>query len=257
MKDIAIGIIGGTGGMGKWFADFLQKEGYPVLVSGRKTRMDIPTMVEKCQVVIVSVPISATREVIEQVGPLMKKESLLMDLTSLKVEPVKSMLRSSVSEVIGLHPLFGSSADSMAGHKIALCPVRAQKWLDWLKDIFIRNGADIIETTPERHDELMGLVQVLNHLNSIAMGMILRESGLDLRELKRFATPMFNTKLAIIEKVFTNNPRLYAELITLNPNIHKIIDRYGKTLSDLKASIDKENTETLMELIKERSIWES
>jgi prephenate dehydrogenase len=68
---------------------------------------------------------------------------------------------------------------------------------------------------------------------------------------------MFNTKLAIIEKVFTNNPRLYAELITLNPNIHKIIDCYGKTLSDLKASIDKENTETLMELIKERSIWES
>lgn len=29
-----IGIIGGTGGMGRWFADFFEKEGHPVLVSG-------------------------------------------------------------------------------------------------------------------------------------------------------------------------------------------------------------------------------
>jgi prephenate dehydrogenase len=257
MKDIEIGIIGGTGGMGKWFTDFLEREGYPVLPLGRKTRVDIPTMVEKCQVVIVSVPISATCGVIERLGPLMKKESLLMDLTSLKVEPVKSMLKSSVSEVIGLHPLFGPSAGSIAGHKIVLCPVRAKKWLGWLKDILIRNGADIIETTPERHDELMGFVQVLNHLNSIAMGMILTKSGVDLVELKRFATPMFDAKLAIIEKVFSNNPRLYAEVITLNPNIHKVIELYGQTLSALKNSIDKGNTEPFMELMNKRNIWES
>ena len=119
------------------------------------------------------------------------------------------------------------------------------------------NGADIIVTTPERHDELMTLVQALNHLNSITMGMILRESGVDLTELKRFATPMFHTKLDTIEKIFTNNSRLYAEIITLNPNIHKILDLYEKTLSRLKSLIDKRNKETLMELIKERSIWES
>ncbi|MFQ5840792.1 MAG: prephenate dehydrogenase/arogenate dehydrogenase family protein [Thermodesulfobacteriota bacterium] len=257
MKNIEIGIIGGTGGMGKWFADFFKEEGYPVFVAGRKTGMDIPTMVKRCPVVIVSVPISSTCEVIERVGPYMKKESLLTDLTSLKGEPVRSMLKSSVSEIIGLHPLFGPAADSIAGHKIAICPVRAEKWLDWLKDILTKNGADMIETTPERHDELMALVQVLNHLNSMTMGIILGESGVDLAELKRFATPLFNTKLGIIEKVFTNNPRLYAEIVTLNPNIHKILDRYGKTLSHLKSLINRRKTETLTKLIQERSIWES
>jgi prephenate dehydrogenase len=257
MKDIAIGIIGGTGGIGRWFAGFLEKEGYTVLVSGRKTGLDIPTMGRKCQVVIVSVPIGITPEVIGRVGPHMKKESLLMDLTSLKGEPVKCMLKSSVSEVIGVHPLFGTAADSIAGHKIVLCPARTRKWLNWLKGILTKNGADIIETTPERHDELMALVQVLNHLNSITMGMILRDSGVDLVELKRFATPMFHTKLDTIKKVFTNNPRLYAEIITLNPNIHKILDLYGKTLSNLKGLISKKKAETLVKLIQERSIWQS
>lgn len=257
VRDIEIGIIGGTGGMGGWFAGFFKKEGYPVLVSGRKMGMDIPTMVEKCPVVIVSVPISSTCEVIERVGPHMKKESLLMDLTSLKGEPVKSMLKSSISEVIGLHPLFGPAVDSITGYTVVLCPARTEKWLDWVKDIFTKNGANIIETTPERHDELMALVQGLNHLNSITMGMVLRESKVDLTDLKRFATPMFATKLAIIEKVFTNNPRLYGEIITLNPNIHKILDLYEKTLSDLKGLINKGDKETLIELMNESSIWES
>lgn len=256
MKDIAIGIIGGTGGIGRWFADFFTVEGYPVLSLGRRTGVDIPRMVEKCQVVIVSVPISDTCEVIERVGPHVKKESLLMDLTSLKVEPIKSMLRCSVAEIIGLHPLFGPGVDSMDGQKIALCPVRTERWLSWLKDILVRNGADIIETNAERHDELMALVQVLNHLNSITMGIVLGESGVELAELRRFATPMFSTKLAMMEKIFTNNPRLYAEIITLNPNIREILNLYGESLSHVKSLIKGGKAEALVELIQEKSIWE-
>jgi hypothetical protein len=34
---------------------------------------------------------------------------------------------------------------------------------------------------------------------------------------------MFAAKLLIIKEIFTNNPRLYAEIINLNPHTHKII----------------------------------
>lgn len=257
MKDIAIGIIGGTGGMGGWFARFFQEQGYPVLVSGRERGVDIPTMAEACQVVIVSVPISITCEVIEHVGPHMKEETLLMDLTSLKAEPVKSMLRFSPSEVIGLHPLFGPAVNSITGHKIAICPVRTKKWLVWLKDLLIKHGATIIETTPERHDKLMAFVQALNHLNTITMGIMVKESGVDFIELQRFATPMLTTKLGFIEEVCVNNPRLYAEIIALNPNMDRILDLYEKTVSYLKDIIKTKDTVTLMETIKGGGLRES
>ena len=55
MKELEIGIIGGTGGIGRWFVDFFEKEGYTVHVSGRRTGMDMDEMAQKCQVVIVSV----------------------------------------------------------------------------------------------------------------------------------------------------------------------------------------------------------
>jgi prephenate dehydrogenase len=253
-QDIQIGIIGGTGGMGKIFAELFRQEGYGVHVSGRTRGPDMPTMADTCKVVIVSVPIGITVEIIEQIGPLMKKDALLMDLTSLKTEPVQAMLRSAPAEVIGLHPLFGPGVDSISGHTICICPARGEGWIGWVKDIFTKHGAILIETTPEHHDEMMALVQALNHLNSITLGMALSEWGVDLAELRRFATPIFHTKLDIIKEIFTNNPRLYAEIITLSPHIQKILDLYGKTLADLKSVIDTKDAEGLTRLIQERDI---
>ncbi len=255
-QNIQIGIIGGTGGMGRIFADLFRNEGYGVQVSGRTRGPDIPTMAAQCQVIIVSVPIGITVEIIEQVGPLMKKDALLMDLTSLKTEPVKAMLRSSPAEVIGLHPLFGPGVESISGHTICLCPARGERWLAWAKDILKKHGALLIETTPEHHDEMMALVQVLNHLNSITMGMALREWGVDLAELQKYATPIFNTKLAIIKEIFTNNPRLYAEIIAMSPHISRVMELYRKILSDLEPLTKGGDVEALTALLEEGSPWQ-
>jgi prephenate dehydrogenase len=257
MKDIQIGIIGGTGGMGGIFADLFRREGYTVHVSGRAEGLDIPMMAETCQVVIVSVPIDVTVEIIGKIGPLMSKDALLMDLTSLKTEPVKAMLQCSRAEIIGLHPLFGPSVNSIDGYTIVLCPARTQSWLHWLRDILKKHGAAIIETTPERHDALMALVQAFNHLNSITMGMVLKEWGADLTELQRFATPMFTTKLDIIREIFTNNPKLYADIITLNPHSKEILDLYVRTLSQVAKTIKARDPGALAELMETKSIWGS
>jgi prephenate dehydrogenase len=255
VQDIQIGIIGGTGGMGQIFARLFRQEGYTVHVSGRRQGPDIPTMAEQCQVVIVSVPVEVTMEVIEQVGPRMKKEALLMDLTSLKAAPVQAMLRSSSAEVIGLHPLFGPGVDAIAGHTIVICPARAGVWLDWVQGIFTRQGATLIEQTPEQHDQLMAAVQALNHLNSIAMGMVLKQWGTTLSELEKFTTPMFATKIAIIKEIFTHNPGLYAEIITRNPAIDSIVALYQQTLSDLATVIQERDAGSFTQLMEQRSLW--
>jgi len=184
-----VGIIGGTGGIGRWFARFFSEEGYPVLVSGRREGPDLPDLAGKCPVVIVSVPIGVTCEVIRKVGPLMKADSLLMDLTSLKEEPVRAMMEASVSEVLGLHPLFGPGEPSMAGQNIVLCPGRGDRWLSWARELFKKKGACLVEATPERHDEIMAFVQAGNHLHTILLGLVLQEAGLEPAILERFSTP--------------------------------------------------------------------
>jgi len=249
MKDIVVGIIGGTGGMGRWFADLLKKEGLTVHVSGRKTKLSSNELAKICNVVVVSVPISATAEMIKRVGPLVPEGSLLMDLTSLKKEPVELMMANSRAEVIGCHPLFGPDVDDAAGENVIMCPARGQKWLGWLRNILEKNGLVITEETPEEHDKIMAIVQVLNHLNTISLGLTLSGTGVSLEKISRYTTPIFQTKLGIIKKVFTESPGLYADIIANNPDTNKILNLYEKSLADIRKLLKHAETNQLKDTL--------
>ena len=251
MKTINVGIIGGTKGMGQWFAGLLQKENCTVHICGRKTALRINEMAKICNVVVVAVPISATADIIKQVGPLLAKDTLLMDLTSLKKEPVKLMLANSPAEVIGCHPLFGPDLTDVSGQNIVLYPARGNEWFPWIKNICEKNKLVVLETAPDEHDKMMAIVQALNHLNTIILGMALAETDIPLTEITKFSTPIFKTKLEIIKKVFTETPELYADIITENPQTGKMLDICEKTLTDIRQTIESGGGAKLKEAIEE------
>jgi len=194
-----------------------------------------------CNVIVVAVPITVTADIIRQVGPLLTKDALLMDLTSLKKEPVKLMLASSKAEVIGCHPLFGPQLKDLSGQNVVLCPARGKKWLGWLKGLLKKNKLDVWESTPDKHDKMMAIVQVLNHFNTISMGMVLSDTNIPLDEIDKYSTPFFRTKLDIIKKLFTEGPELYVDLITENPETNRMLDIYEKTVKNIRAKIKSGN----------------
>ena len=250
MKDFQIGIIGGTGGIGRWFASFFRREGYPVQVAGRSEGMTSPELAKNCRVVIVAVPIAATLDVIRRVGPHLPPDALLMDFTSLKEEPVREMLKATTAEVVGCHPLFGPDCPSLDGQNIVLCPGRGERWLRWMEELFKKGGARVTLSTPAEHDRMMAFVQGLTHLDTILLGLTLRDSGMKASALDAFSTPIFRTKQAIVEKVFDASPHLYAGLLAGNPAMEKILDRYEKNLSLLKELILNRDAEGLTTLLK-------
>ena len=112
-----VGIIGGTGRMGSWFADLLEQSGATVYRIGRTTDLTPSEAAAKCDVVVISVPIAQTVKIIREIGPLVSKHALLMDLTSIKKEPVQAMLEHSNAQVVGAHPLFGPDSTINNGQK--------------------------------------------------------------------------------------------------------------------------------------------
>jgi len=250
MNKFAIGIIGGTGGIGRWFAPFFRGEGYPVHVAGRHEGMSLPELAARCRIVIVSVPIAATADVIRQAGPLLPEDSLLMDFTSLKEEPVREMLGATGAEVVGCHPLFGPDCPSLDGQNIILCPGRGKRWLAWLEGFFTERGARVTLTSPREHDRMMSLVQGLTHLETLLMGLTLKDSGAGPAALDAFSTPVFRTKRAIVEKV-SANPALYAGILAGNPEMPAILEMYEKNLYRLKEMFLNRDAEGLATLLKE------
>jgi len=252
MTKPAIGIIGGGGGMGQWFARFFTGQGHPVRISERDAGVPLPELAASCPVVVVAVPMAATVEVIRRVGPLLGPEALLADLTSLKEEPVREMLAATTAEVVGCHPLFGPDCPSLDGQNIILCPGRGERWLKRMEGIFAKGGARVTITTPEEHDRMMALTQGLTHLDTILMGLTLRDSGVEPSRLDPFSTPVFRTKQAIAGKVFGLRSEMYAGILAGNPEMLRIIERYEKNLSRLKELLRNGDAAGLAALLKNR-----
>jgi len=250
MINFEIGIIGGTGGIGRWFADFFRTNGYTVHVTGRNKGMSPSELARSCRVVFVSVPIGSTIEVIGQIGPLMDKGALLADFTSLKAGPVRAMLESSACEVAGTHPLFGPDIASLAGQNIILCRARGERWIGWLRDVFEKGGAAVTEADPEEHDRKMAAVQVLPHLGTIAMGAVLRGLGETPAGLEKFATPVFRERLRMIGKVF-GHPGLYAGIIRENPGSRQVISLCRETLARIEELLNADGTDDFLKELNE------
>ena len=221
-----VGIIGGTGRMGSWFSDFFESQGFNVSSAGRKTEMTPSTLARECDVVIVSVPIADTVEVIRELGSLVREDGLIMDLTSIKKEPLEAMLRYSRAEVLGAHPLFGPEEEGSEGQRVVVCPGRGERWLEWLIGVFEKAGVKIVKMSPEKHDRLMGLIQGANHFSNLALALCAERSGFCIEELKDCSTRSFSQRIDRIKSMLKQPPELFESLIMDNPEAGKFIEQY-------------------------------
>ncbi len=208
-----VGIVGGTRGMGAWFGDLLERNGLTVYRVGRKTALTPEEMASQCDVVVISVPIAATDRVIEEVGPLVPVHGLMMDLTSVKKEPVKAMLEHSRAHVAGVHPLFGPEADCTCTRRIAVCPGRGEAWQSWLIRLFETAGLTVTVLSPERHDRMMGLVQGVNHFSTLALALCIGRSGFVLEDIAACSTQTFRHRLDRISAILNQQPELFWSLM--------------------------------------------
>jgi prephenate dehydrogenase len=235
------GIIGGTGRMGGLFSGVFRRAGYEVLVSGRKTTVTNRDVAMRSDIVVVSVPIRETGEVIREIAPLLTPDQVICDLTSLKVFPVEEMLKSGAN-VIGLHPMFGPSVPSLNKQTIIVTPARCTKEaLDNLTAVFTREGALITITTPEAHDRMMAIVQGLTHFVTIAMAETMRRTEIRPEDTVPFMSPVYQIETGLVGRLLSQDARLYADILCLNPYVPAVIDTCREAMKETGSAVRSGN----------------
>ncbi len=240
-----IAIVGGTGGMGRFFHRIFTEVGHEVLITSEATELTPVQAAQRADLVIISVPIGVTLEVIQEVSPVMKPGSCLMDLTSLKGEPMKAMLEHTRPEVevVGTHPMFGPTVESLLRQVVVLCPGRGTSWLAWLRQFIESQGGLVKVTTPAYHDKMMSVIQVLRHFSTIVLGKCLETLEVDLEESLEFTSPIYRLELAMIGRLFAQSPGLYADIEMQNPLSPRVVAAYlhaASTLGGVVVSRDRE-----------------
>jgi len=248
-----VGIIGGTGRMGSWFADLLERSGETVYRIGRSTELTPSEAAKNCDVVVISVPIAETVNIIREIGPLVPKHALLMDLTSIKKEPVKAMLEHSDSQVVGLHPLFGPDNLITKGRKAVVCHGRGKQGIDWLTHTLEQFGIELIYMDPLSHDRLMGIIQGVNHLSTLALGLSLSRSEFLCNEIVRSSTQTFAQRIDRIRAVLEQPPELFESILMDNSEAEEFIGTYKdavRELSEITTNRDREKFRDIFKSLK-------
>ncbi len=236
-----VSIIGGRGKMGSMFADAFKQMDYTVLVSNQKNTNNIE-LAQQGDVVIVSVPLQKTEEVVREIGPYLRKEALLTDFTSVKMKPVAAMLQYSQAEVIGGHPLFGPEVDMLEGQNMILCPARGKENLSWYKSALESLGLKVTFMNPEEHDRSMAVMQCLTHFSNLAFAYALTK--MDQEHIQQdVTTPAYLLRLYASARMLSQDPSLYTAILSENPFTEDAVRTYGEAVKEVSALVRGEKAE--------------
>jgi chorismate mutase/prephenate dehydrogenase len=228
-----VAVIGGHGGMGAIMVRMFGDLGHQVIVSDVGTPLTAEDAASVADVVVVSVPIDATEEVIRAVGPRLREDALLMDVTSIKEAPVAAMLASTRASVVGTHPMFGPNVHSLQGQRVVVCRARGDTWADWVAHMLQARGLTVQETTPDQHDRVMAVVQVLTHFQTQVLGLTLARLGTSLEETLRFTSPAYLMELYVTARHFDQSADLYGPIEMRNPATGRVTSAFGAATAEV------------------------
>lgn len=248
-------VVGGQGKLGQLFSQMLVLSGYEVKSIDKKDWQDAAAIFDGAGLVIVTVPINVTCEVIRDKLTQLPENCILADLTSIKEAPLTAMLAAHKGPVVGLHPMFGPDVGSLAKQVVVVCHGRHQEAYKWLLQQIEIWGARIVEAEAERHDKAMQLVQAMRHFSTFVYGVNLCKEEADIGNLLQFSSPIYRLELAMVGRLFAQDPELYADIIFAQPGSQHAISDYLDNYRDALTMLQTGNRQAFVEQFQRVAKW--
>jgi prephenate dehydrogenase/chorismate mutase len=243
-RRLSIGVIGSSGAMGSFFAAYFLAQGHRVTgfdikprgrTRGMGTANSSLAAVRGADIVLVAVPIRETLAVVRQIAPVLRRNSVLVEITSVK-RGIRSVAMRFLSRrgvrLLSLHPLFGPSSHP-GGFKV--CVVGTRRDAATARGIF--PDADLIQLSSREHDRLMAYSLSLVHLLNMAFFSTLTK-GIGVKGFERASTPTGSVQLALARAVLSQDPSLYSYTETANPNAAGMLSSLIDELNSLRKMVE-------------------
>ncbi|WP_342804654.1 bifunctional chorismate mutase/prephenate dehydrogenase [Alteromonas sp. M12] len=225
-------VVGGAGALGRIFVDMFTRSGYAVTVLEQSDWPNAADILANSELVLVAVPIKITESIIQKLGPLLPENCILADVTSTKLNPLKAMMDCHKGPVVGLHPMFGPDVQSLVKQVVVVCDGRQPETYQWLVEQIKIWGAIVHESTAKEHDDAMAFIQVMRHFSSFVYGAHLAGEDPDLNQLVAFSSPIYRLELAMVGRLFAQDPELYADIIFTNAESIGLLKRFRDRFDD-------------------------
>ncbi|WP_029653759.1 bifunctional prephenate dehydrogenase/3-phosphoshikimate 1-carboxyvinyltransferase [Marinobacter daepoensis] len=254
---IGLGLIGGS------LASAIRKQGLAEVVVGFDARRDelslgvelgvidlaadsVEGAVAGCDLVVLAVPVRATRQVLSDIKPVLEEGVILSDVGSTKssfVADIEAVFGELPSWVIPGHPIAGSEksgiraaqAELFANHKVILTPANNanQGGVARLKTLWEGTGATVLTMSAAYHDEVLAATSHLPHL--IAFSLVDTLAGEDENmDIFRYAAGGFRD----FTRIAASDPVMWHDIFLSNREaVLRGIDHFTEDLGRLRCAI--------------------
>ncbi|KYC37954.1 chorismate mutase [Scytonema hofmannii PCC 7110] len=246
MKSQRVTVIGGGGKMGRFFTQWLTALGHHISILEQNDWERAEHLLADADLVLICVPIECSLEVIRKVTQYLSPTTALADITSIKAPAVRAMLKHHTGPVMGLHPMFGPSIQSLVSQIVVVCPGRGDESFQWLLNLIEGEGGKVMFSTPEEHDQMMVVIQAIRHFATLSFGIFLSEEKIDIRRSLDFSSPVYRQQIDIVNRLLTQSASLVVDIMLATQERREAIVRLANTYSRLAQLVMQGDREALL-----------
>lgn len=238
----------GYGRFGKLWSEILADDFHVKVFSRRglkreEVREDIEITTEEdifnCDAMFFCVSISSFEDLLIQSKKYFKKDIVYFDTCSVKVLPVKWMLKHipELSSIITTHPMFGPDSYRSTDEKspMMMSNVRSDdKVFNYWKEYFSSKHIRVEIMTPDEHDEMTAYSQGITHYIGRVIDDLKLKSG-------RIDTLGYSKLLEIVQQTCNDNWQLFLDLQKYNPYTSKMRDKLQESLTKISNIFNNKN----------------
>ena len=242
--------------MGKWFSKYFLEKGFEVIGYDSEKQI-LNKSVTKAQslvgailsadYVILCIPVKRTPETIRLIAKEMRRDSYLIDISSLKLKTAAALSKipDKVNPVC-IHPMFGPGTKKLKGQNIISIPIRdAKKELAVAKSLF--GEANFVQIDATEHDKKIAIILGMTHLVNLALANILaKEENFGLVE--KMAGTTFKAQRILTAGIMTESPELIETIIS-NPEIRKYAEEIWKDIGRMLILVQENRTEEILKYV--------
>jgi prephenate dehydrogenase len=259
---LKVAVIGSSGGMGGFFAEYFLRQGHEVtgfdIKGARASDAEFRTVsscrdaVDGADVVLVATPIDSTVDTVREVAPNLRRGAYVLEIASVKgriLRQLKPILAKSGATLLSLHPLFGPSLPSSAKMKICVIGTGGRS-MGVATRLF--PDANLIPIAEKEHDKAMGVILSLTHLLNIAYAATVA-AHIDPKRFRRLESPTSALQLSLAEGVLSQAPSLYSYIQLENEFSVRLASELIELLTQLKSIIAKKDSSAFESLFSRLS----
>ena len=220
--------------------------------------MNLEDAIAASDIIVLAIPVDTLVDILPSIMDKINNQ-VVLDLGSTKSQALESIKgHPKRGRYVATHPMWGTEYSgpqaavkgAFENKAVIICNAEESDTdaLDWVKGMYKKIGMHLLEMEAKAHDLHAAYISHISHITSFALANTVLEKEKEEQAIFELASAGFESTVRLAK----SNPAMWAPIFMQNKeNVLDVLKEHIAQLERFKESIEKDDNEYLMRLIKD------